>query len=566
MAATDALAYEEPSIVTILTLASFLLLLNGINYALDRIVYCGLIGQILVGVAWGTPGAKWLSQDVQDSVMQLGYLGLILIVYEGGLSTNLRILRANLALSASVALVGIATPIALSFILLKMLPITPLQAFAAGAALCSTSLGTTFTVLQTSGLTTSRLGVVLASAAMMDDVVGLIMVQVISNLGDDSAFQAHTVVRPIGVSLAFAICVPLICAYAVNPMASHLRTFMRRGTHEKLRASIASHEVALACHTAVLLALVTGSSYAGTSNLFAAYIAGASVTWFDATQQDVSNESTLDSSTASRPRTPLVADPSSPATGSSSSATPPPPAPSQTSKPPSKTEKSPSKGKVIATGTAIYERYYAPAVNTLLKPFFFASIGFSIPITQMFHGSILWRGFIYTALMVLGKTVCGLCLVRCDVPSARRLWQTNSDQSGKKPANQPGRNAPTQQQQEQSGGGGAAKANTAKKRSTHLPKPRSLYPAAILGSAMVARGEIGFLISSVAQSNGIYSVDGGGSSALFLTVTWAILLCTVLGPVTVGLLVRRVRRLQLLERQRKTGKEDPLGIWGVVGN
>ena len=82
---------------------------------------------------------------------------------------------------------------------------------------------------------------------------------------------------------------------------------------------------------------------------------------------------------------------------------------------------------------------------------------------------------------------------------------------------------------------------------------------------MVARGEIGFLISSVAESNGIYNNDGDdGTSELFLVITWAILMCTVLGPVTVGLLVRRVKRLQEVERSRRTGKEDPLGIWGVV--
>ena len=47
-----------------------------------------------------------------------------------------------------------------------------MQAFAAGASLCSTSLGTTFSVMQASGLSTTRTGVVLTSAAMMDDVVG----------------------------------------------------------------------------------------------------------------------------------------------------------------------------------------------------------------------------------------------------------------------------------------------------------------------------------------------------------------------------------------------------------
>jgi hypothetical protein len=80
---TASLPYHEPGIVTILVIASFLLLLNAINYALDRIVYCGLVGQLFIGIAWGKPGANWLSAELQDSIVQLGYLGLILIVYEG---------------------------------------------------------------------------------------------------------------------------------------------------------------------------------------------------------------------------------------------------------------------------------------------------------------------------------------------------------------------------------------------------------------------------------------------------------------------------------------------------
>lgn len=77
------LPYHEPGIVTILIQTSFLLLLNVANFVLDNIVYCGLIGQIFIGVAWGTPGAKWLSTEVEEVVVQLGYLGLLLLVYEG---------------------------------------------------------------------------------------------------------------------------------------------------------------------------------------------------------------------------------------------------------------------------------------------------------------------------------------------------------------------------------------------------------------------------------------------------------------------------------------------------
>jgi hypothetical protein len=77
------LPYHEPDIITILIQSSFLLLLNLVNTILDRLVYCGLLGQVLVGIAWGTPGAKWLSIEAEEVIVQLGYLGLILLVYEG---------------------------------------------------------------------------------------------------------------------------------------------------------------------------------------------------------------------------------------------------------------------------------------------------------------------------------------------------------------------------------------------------------------------------------------------------------------------------------------------------
>jgi Kef-type K+ transport system membrane component KefB len=77
------LPYHEPGIEIILIQTSFLLLLNVVNAALDRFLYCGLLGQVLVGIAWGTPGAKWLSTNMEETIVQLGYLGLILLVFEG---------------------------------------------------------------------------------------------------------------------------------------------------------------------------------------------------------------------------------------------------------------------------------------------------------------------------------------------------------------------------------------------------------------------------------------------------------------------------------------------------
>lgn len=85
----------------------------------------------------------------------------------------------------------------------------------------------------------------------------------------------------------------------------------------------------------------------------------------------------------------------------------------------------------------------------------------------------------------------------------------------------------------------------------------------------MARGEIGFLIAALAESTGIFAsqdasvVREGGGSDIYLVVISAIVLCTVIGPVSVGFLVRRAKKLQR-QRREHGGGEDPLGIWGVL--
>jgi hypothetical protein len=88
---------------------------------------------------------------------------------------------------------------------------------------------------------------------------------------------------------------------------------------------------------------------------------------------------------------------------------------------------------------------------------------------------------------------------------------------------------------------------------------------------MVSRGEIGYLISAVAEGGGIFSEDivqrnapVGEPSDIFLIVTWAITLCTIIGPLSMGFLVGRLRKLE-----SKTSQVSPeervnvLGPWGV---
>jgi Kef-type K+ transport system membrane component KefB len=497
------------------------------------------------------------------------------------LHTSFQSLKANLLLSSAVALTGIAVPVGLSYTLQGLLNATPVQAFAAGAALCSTSLGTTFTVLGSSGLSSSRLGVVLTSAAMMDDVVGLVMVQVISNLGGDS-FSWVVIVRPVLVSVAFALVVPVACLFALKPATLHTNRYREAHHNKGLDRLLSRSQTAFVFHTALLIGLVAAATYAGTSNLFAAYIAGAIISWWDSevphpvinrtfSQTAATHENTAPTGNSEEPHN------DQPDPGSIESSTQGASSISIREGTSNVTEAQPvcaantSSDDQDTSGPAIYHRYYHPAVSKILQPLFFASIGFSIPITRMFRGAIVWRGIVYTILMALGKFVCGLWLVRFSsapgkanigrllarlkLPSVPHLWARSR--------NPPKTTQPSPDSQRET----ASTPNHQTRSSPNPQKPFSLHPPLILALAMCARGEIGFLISGVAESKGIFSSPDDtstDSSDIFLVVTWAIVLCTIMGPLGVGLSVRRVRKLQERKNKEQEGSgRDVLGVWGV---
>jgi Kef-type K+ transport system membrane component KefB len=112
------LEYHEPDIVSVLTLISFFILLSVSEWLSNKVFRAGLIGQIIIGLIYGVPIADILALEWQEAFLALGYIGLILIILEGGLTIRLDLLRQNIGLSIIAALIGVLTPIALSFALL----------------------------------------------------------------------------------------------------------------------------------------------------------------------------------------------------------------------------------------------------------------------------------------------------------------------------------------------------------------------------------------------------------------------------------------------------------------
>ena len=302
------LPYEEPGIASILSLTSFLLLLNGTRCVLDRLLYCGIIGEILIGIIWGLPigGTAWLTEGSQETIQAFGYLGLIGLVFEGGLSTDIALLRKNAYASVSVATIGLLMPIALSFVLL-VLPFssgtgtaypTPLAAFSAGASLCSTSLGTTFAILSSANIQKTRVGVVLVGAAMMDDVVGLVMVNIVTTLGNGGT-GGWPIARPIAASFGLLLVTLVVCPYVLRPIWCSILGLMHRGLQQDapagskptLRSKITKliyniPHLGFILSILLLIIFVAIASFIDASVLFAAFIAGGVVSFLWNTRRE----------------------------------------------------------------------------------------------------------------------------------------------------------------------------------------------------------------------------------------------------------------------------------------
>lgn len=412
------------------------------------------------------------------------------------------------------------------------------------------------------------------------------MVQVISNLGG-GAFSAITIVRPVLVSIAFAVVVPVACLFVLKPCTLWLNNYRESHPSAPVNGLLRKTQTAFTLHTALLIALTTGATYAGTSNLFAAYIAGATISWWDSEVPHVNTSSgtepqpTQDKAkvVSSRSDEPLknLAGPSK-KNGATAPSTP------DNShlllQQPTTVADLPRENSTLC-GAAIYEQYYHEAVSKILQPLFFASIGFSIPITRMFRGAIVWRGIVYTIFMAFAKVVCGVWLIRLSFapiktlirrltkasrfPPMPHLWGKSRVQAT---SSQAATTATPERPAPEVGDVTSTPASSTDRRSSpNAPKPFSVHPPLILALAMCARGEIGFLISGVAESKGIFSPSGAVSSEpsdIFLVVTWAIVLCTISGPLGVGLSVRRVKKLQGRKNKQQEGAgRDVLGVWGV---
>ncbi|KAI0797119.1 hypothetical protein C8Q75DRAFT_743522 [Abortiporus biennis] len=553
-----AFPYEEPTFTQVLVLLSFIYFLNVTRSLFDSAFNAGLLAQIALGMIYGTPLASILPPGWEATFTAMGYLGLIGIIFEGGLYSNPSHILSGISLSVTCAVIGVLLPIAFSMALLfGAFGYAPLEAFAAGAALCSTSLGTTLMVLRSinvaskstlkekgpvsvneteatasptdssaTDLGQARLTMVLVNAAMIDDVIGLVLSSVIQSLGNSrtqtGSKLAWTIVKPLLSSSLIAGITPLAAYYILRPILSSrsIRTHaLKFGTtinavlKTYARFTIQHndptvHNLNLCLMVLALAGMSSIAYFTGSSALFGAYLAGILLNYFFEIYNSESRES---ESTESLP-----------------------------------------------TIHDTFEKYIQPLQQHILAPLFFSSIGFAVPFLSLWNRKIVWRGMLYALLMGIGKIAAGVPV------GIRTAWMHHSSDFDSPP--QINFTSPTELQEITASGVLAEgipthrlgsrnstsavqnevaptirrrQFNQLRKFWENLKSIETRISTCFVGTAMVSRGEIGLLIAQLGRTTGSSSSVPLLGDEAFLVCIWAIILCTLVGPISMGFIVKR---------------------------
>jgi Kef-type K+ transport system membrane component KefB len=182
----------------------------------ERVGQPAVLGELLAGILLG-PSVLGLV-PLSEGVFLLAEIGVVLLLFEVGLETNLDELIRVGAPALAVALVGMLLPFLGGYAVTAAFGYETLTAIFVGAALTATSIGITARVLSELGALKSREGQIILGAAVVDDVLGLIVLAIVSKNVETGAMEVGPALRSAVVSIGFLV----VAVAAGIPLARRL--------------------------------------------------------------------------------------------------------------------------------------------------------------------------------------------------------------------------------------------------------------------------------------------------------------------------------------------------------
>ena len=183
-----------------------------------------VIGEILAGVIIGGSVLGWVTPS--EFTDTLAEIGVIFLLFTVGLETKPSAIFKVGRIAARVALLGVVVPFICGYLLMWAWGGNNIQSLFVGTALVATSIGITARVLSGLGLLNAPTSRIILGAAVIDDILGLMILAVVSSLaaGSINYFEIGlTTVLSIGFTALIALVGARFLTY-VSPYIQRLRT------------------------------------------------------------------------------------------------------------------------------------------------------------------------------------------------------------------------------------------------------------------------------------------------------------------------------------------------------
>ncbi|HEV2762195.1 MAG TPA: cation:proton antiporter [Pyrinomonadaceae bacterium] len=224
----------------------------------ERMRQPAVVGEILAGVLIGPSLLGWVAPS--EVITTLAEIGVIFLLFTVGLETKPSAIFRVGKQATVVAVLGVVLPFAGGWLLMKVWGGTTVEAMFVGAALVATSVGITARVLSALGLLDAPTARVILGAAVIDDILGLLVLTVVSSAAAGGVRVAE-IVTTAALALGFTAFVALLGSRVVNRVSPRV---------ERLRAGHAFYVFGLL----LCFGLSVAAAYVGVAAIIGAFLAG----------------------------------------------------------------------------------------------------------------------------------------------------------------------------------------------------------------------------------------------------------------------------------------------------
>jgi Kef-type K+ transport system membrane component KefB len=183
----------------------------------QRLGQPSVLGELIAGIILGGSVLRVLDPQM-PAIHALSEIGVLVLLFEIGLHTDIRSLSSVGGSATTVAVVGVALPFALGYFGARWLGMPSIPALVAASALTATSVGISARVLGELGVLDQPEGRVVLGAAVLDDIIGLVILSVVSSTVAGAALSGWGIARTALVAIGFVVLAVALGTRVAPPM------------------------------------------------------------------------------------------------------------------------------------------------------------------------------------------------------------------------------------------------------------------------------------------------------------------------------------------------------------